>query len=133
MLNKKQRTQYIKGTFGESFFALESCDPRIPHTVKEKGSRAILAVAIGLCTNKEGLLCYYDYERGHMLHGKVEKNLKSGIVFKTNAFDKALVFEPLTLEIFNRELRPTLPEEVSERLNTLDDVCIWYRKQADMV
>ncbi len=133
MLDKRQRTQYIKGTFGESFFALESCDPRIPHTMRKKGSKAILAVAIGLCTNKEGLLCYYDYERGHMLRGKIEKNLKSGIVFKTDAFDKALVFEPLTLETFNRELRPTLPEEVSELLHSLDDVCMWYRKQAGMV
>ena len=113
MLDKQQRTQYIKGTFGESFFALESCDPRTP--------------------NKEGLLCYYDYERGHMLRGKIEKNLKSGIVFKTNAFDKALVFEPLTLETFDRELRHTLPEEVSELLHSIDDVCVWYRKQAGMV
>ena len=133
MLDKQQRTQYIKGTFGESFFALESCDPRTPYTMRQKGGKAILAVAIGLCTNKEGLLCYYDYERGHMLRGKIEQNLKSGIVFKTNAFDKALVFEPLTLETFDRELRHTLPEEVSELLHSIDDVCVWYRKQAGMV
>ena len=56
MLDKQQRTQYIKGTFGESFFALESCDPRTPYTMRQKGGKAILAVAIGLCTNKEGLL-----------------------------------------------------------------------------
>ena len=76
MLGKEERTQYIRAKYGSDFSALESCDPRTPYTVREKGSKAILAVAIGLCTSKDGQLCYYDFERGHMLRGKAVKKLK---------------------------------------------------------
>ena len=133
MLGKKERTQYIRAKYGSDFSAFESCDPRIPYTVREKGSKTILAVAIGLCTSKDGLLCYYDFERGHMLRGKAVKKLKNGIVFQTAIFKKPLVFEPLTLEEFEREFKPTLPNELAQRLNSLDDVYVWYRKEAGMV
>ena len=133
MLGKEERTQYIRAKYGSDFSALESCDPRTPYTVREKGSKAILSVAIGLCTSKDGQLCYYDFERGHMLRGKAVKKLKNGIIFQTAIFKKPLVFEPLTLEEFEREFKPTLPTELAQRLNSLDDVYVWYRKEAGMV
>ena len=83
MLGKKERTQYIRAKYGSDFSALESCDPRTPYTVREKGSKAILSVAIGLCTSKDGQLCYYDFERGHMLRGKEGNRLPNGYFQET--------------------------------------------------
>lgn len=104
-------------------------DPRTPYVMRHKGEEQIMSVAIGMCI-KDNRLCYYDFDRGHMLNGRIVKHLKDGILFKHNI--GTLVFTPMTLEEFDREFRPHLPDEVSQHLLDLDDVYVWYRKQANM-
>ena len=60
-------------------------------------------------------------------------NSNPATIMTDNAMADHIYIEPLTLETFDRELRHTLPEEVSELLHSIDDVCVWYRKQAGMV
>ena len=76
-------------------------------------------------------LFYYDIgcERGHILQGKVLKDLKNGIVFHAKELNWVFTLTELTMEQFEARIRPTLPQEVSEMLNDLDDVYVWYRQQ----
>lgn len=104
-------------------------DPRTPYIMRHKGEDQIMSVAIGMCF-KDRCLCYNDFDRGHMLKGRIVKHLKNGIVFKHHI--GTLVFTPMTLEEFDLEFRPYLPEEVSQSLQDLDDVYVWYRKQVNM-
>lgn len=133
MMSMKDREQYIKGYIGKPYLPLESCDPRMPYTMRIKGERHSLCIVIKLCMNKNGQLCFYDYERGHMLDGKVLKRLPNGLVFDGGPFGKPLIFKPLTLEEFDAYYRQDWPKEVSDLLHTLDDVYVWYRKQARLV
>ena len=101
--------------------------------MRKKGERKIIAVGIGLCMSESEKLCYDDLERGHMLDGKIIKHLKDGVVFYSEYFRAELVFEPLTFDEFNEHFRQYWPKEVSDLLHTLDDVYVWYRKQARLV
>lgn len=102
---------------------------RTVYAYRAKG-RALFDLAIMTCV-KDGRLCYYDFNRGHMLDGRVVKHLKDGIVFKSKALG-VLTFTPLTLKEFNEQIRPTLDPHLSSLLNDIDDVYVWYRKLADM-
>ena len=75
-------------------------------------------------------LFYYDIgaERGHVLPGKVIKNLKDGIVFRAKELNWDITLRELTMEQFDTRIRPRLRPEVSEMLNDLDDVYVWYRQ-----
>ncbi|MEG1514835.1 MAG: hypothetical protein RSD95_08135 [Clostridia bacterium] len=136
MIDIRQRTLYVKGFFGESFSAIEALDPRVPYAMRIKGKDHISSVVIGMCADDEERLCYYD-GRGHMLDGKIIKTVKDGgIVFRMNSKVFAgrngdtLIFTPLTMTEFDEQLRPNLDEHLSQYLNDLDDVYVWYRKQA---
>lgn len=108
-------------------------DKRTIYTVRLEGESAFMELAIGLCMD-EGQLCYYNFERVHMLDGRKVKDLPNGIVFKlkSNPFGRnnTLVFKPLTMDEFEERIRPQLPEELSVMLQDIDDVYFWYRKQA---
>ena len=75
-------------------------------------------------------LGYWNFERGHLLDGKVKRNLKNGIVFQATELNWTLTLTELTMEEFETEIRPRLRPEVSEMLNDLDDVYVWCRQQA---
>lgn len=75
-------------------------------------------------------LTYWNFERGHLLDGKVKKELRNGIVFKATGLNWTLTLTELTMEEFEAEIRPRLRPEVSEMLNDLDDVYVWCRQQA---
>jgi len=78
-------------------------------------------------------LQYYDIgcERGHRLEGKVVKDLPNGIVFewanRSGMFDTFKLTE-LTMEEFERRVRPTLDEYQSKCINDLDDAYVFYRR-----
>lgn len=80
-------------------------------------------------------LQYYDIgcERGHRLEGKLIKELPNGIVFRWDnrdgMFDTFKLTE-LTMEEFERRVRPTLDEYQNRCLIDLDDVYVWYRRMA---
>ena len=75
-------------------------------------------------------LGYWNFERGHLLDGRVKKELRNGIVFKATALNWTLTLTELTMEEFETEIRPRLAPEVSAMLNDLDDVYTWCRQQA---
>jgi len=79
-------------------------------------------------------LFYFDLgaERGHLLPGKVKKNLADGIVFRAKELNWDITLTELTMEQFEARIRPSLRTEVSEMLNDLDDVYVWYRQQASI-
>ena len=76
-------------------------------------------------------LFYYDIgaERGHVLPGKVVKDLPNGIVFYVPHLKWQFTLTELTMEQFETRIRPTLPEVISAMLNDLDDVYVWYRQK----
>ncbi len=80
-------------------------------------------------------LQYYDIgcERGHRLEGKVAKELPNGIIFKWAGHDQLFKLTEMTMDEFERRVRPTLDEYQSRYINDLDDVYVWYRKQAGIV
>lgn len=88
---------------------------------------------VGNWDDEKGLhLFYYDIgcERGHVLPGKVVKDLPNGIVFDAKNPKWRFTLTELTYDEFNKRIRPTLDEHLSQYLNDLDDVYVWYRKQA---
>lgn len=76
-------------------------------------------------------LFYWDIgaERGHLLPGKVKKNLPDGIVFRAKELNWDIKLTELTMEQFESRIRPSLMPEVSAMLNDLDDVYTWYRQR----
>ncbi len=68
-------------------------------------------------------------ERGHLLEGTVKKDLKNGIVFDAKNAGYILTMTELTMEQFEKRIRPHLDENVSDMLNDLDDVYVWCRQQ----
>lgn len=113
-------------------------DPRTPYIVRKEGRQGIFTTAIDTQFIK-GQLCFvagYDpYRRGHMLDGKVVKELKNGIVFdygnKRNGYER-LTFTPMTYEEFNTYIRPYITERESAMIHDLDDAYFWYRRCCDM-
>ena len=81
--------------------------------------------------DKYDCLCWYNFERGHMIFGRVKKETPTGIIFKSNNMGKIELRE-MTMEWFNERIRPSLYPEVSEIINDLDDVFTWYRQLAGM-
>lgn len=75
-------------------------------------------------------LFYYSIgeERGHKLQGKVVKDLPNGIVFYVPHLKWQFTLTELTMEQFEKRIRPHLDEYVSAMLNDLDDVYTWYRQ-----
>lgn len=106
-------------------------DPRTPYTMRRKGSKAVDVVLMATF-DEEKRLCYYDLERGHMLDGKTKKELESGIVFQSEALGE-ITLKPLTLKEFDELIRPWLDDYESRKLQTLDDVYFWYRRQVGIV
>ena len=82
--------------------------------------------------NDEGhpQLSYWNFERGHLIDGKVKKDMRNGVVFRATELNWMLTLTELTMEEFEAEIRPRLQPEVSEMLNDLDDVYVWCRQQA---
>ena len=79
---------------------------------------------------KREYIRYYNFEREHVFYGRLKKQTKDGFVFKTAENGWTLTFAELTLQDFNDNIRPNLPQEVSEMLVDLDDVYTWLRQQA---
>ena len=83
-------------------------------------------------------LFYYDIgcERGHILPGKVIKEMKNGVVFRWEP-DKGepelFKLTEMTYDDFNRRIRPSLSEYVSRHIHDLDDVQVFYRRMVHMV
>ena len=75
-------------------------------------------------------LFYYSVgdERGHKLQGKTVKDLPNGIVFYVPRLKWQFTLTELTMEQFEKRIRPHLDENVSAMLNDLDDVYTWYRQ-----
>ena len=75
-------------------------------------------------------LTYWDIgaERGHLLPGKVKKNLPDGIIFHAKELNWDITLKELTMEQFETRIRSNLQPEVSNMLNDLDDVYVWYRQ-----
>lgn len=105
--------------------------------LRDRG-RGTPAIAIKCKTDKQErsdgkkhlCLFYYDIgcERGHILPGKVVKDLRNGIIFHARELNWDIKLTELTIEQFDERVRPRLQPEVSEMLNDLDDVYIWYRQ-----
>lgn len=82
-------------------------------------------------------LQYYDLgcERGHRLEGRVIKDLPNGIVFEwenhNGMFDTFKLTE-LTMDEFERRVRPTLDEYESDCIHDLDDVYVFYRRMVGL-
>lgn len=106
-------------------------DTRTPYTMRIKGSKAV-DIVVAACFDEENRLCYYDLERGHMLDGKTKKELPSGIVFESVTMGE-VTLKPLTLKEFDELVRPWLDEYESSKLQTLNDIYFWYRRQAGIV
>lgn len=103
------------------------------HDNRRKGRRDTTEYAIKAeIVNDEGhpQLGYWNFERGHLIDGKVTKDLRNGIVFKATELNWTFTLTELTMEEFEAEIRPRLQPEVSEMLNDLDDVYVWCRQQA---
>lgn len=82
---------------------------------------------------KNGLrtqLGYYNLERGHLIDGRVLKNKKDGIVFYAARLDWILTMHELTMDDFDKLVRPNIPDELSVALQDIDDVFFWYRREA---
>lgn len=79
-------------------------------------------------------LAYYDIgcERGHILNGRIVKDLRNGVVFRAKRQNMDIKLTELTMEQFNARIRPSLQPEISEMLNDLDDVYVWYRQLVGM-
>ena len=108
-------------------------DPRTPYIcriVDDYGEG--IDSAINAQINEDGLLCYQNLIRGHMLNGKVKKELPNGIVFETENLG-TFTLTPITMEQFDRYERPSLDDYESGKLQTLDDVYFWYRRQVGIV
>ena len=109
-------------------------DPHTPYTVRQEGRPGIFTFAIQTQV-QDGRLCFlagYDEDaRGHMLDGKVVKELKNGIVFdygnKRNSHER-LTLTPMTYEEFNTNIRPYITEQESSLIHDLDDAYFWYRR-----
>lgn len=135
MASKEERTLNIQSKYGKDFEAFEDVDPRVPHVMREEGDR-ILSIAIGICISKDGKLCYFDGERGHMLNGKLHKKRRNGFDWKyvhSEKYFEILRFDRMTMEDFDSQLRQYCTEELSAQLQNLDDVYIWYRRLAGIV
>lgn len=104
-------------------------NPRTVYAVRFKGN-PLFDLAIMACI-KDKQLCYYDFNRGHMLEGRVIRNLKDGIIFKSKARGD-ITLTPLTLNEFNEQIRPSLVPRLSDMLIDLDDVYSWYRRLANV-
>lgn len=76
--------------------------------------------------------CDIGCERGHIMNGKIVKDLRNGIVFRAKQQNMDIKLTELTMEQFNARVRPSLQPEVSEMLNDLDDVYVWYRQMVGM-
>ena len=78
---------------------------------------------------KKCVLWYSNFERGHSPEGKVIKDLPNGIIFKATDAKCTIKLTELTMEEFEKYIRPNLLPEVSEMLNDPDDVYTWCRQQ----
>lgn len=106
-------------------------DPRTPYCLRwEKSDN--LSVVIAACIDAENRLCYYDYERGHMMDGKVKEELPSGIIFESIFFG-LMTLTPLTLEEFDEHFRPWMDEYLSGLLEDMGDISFWYHREAGIV
>lgn len=106
-------------------------DPRVPYALRWEDADYITVVLMA-CIDKENRLCYYDFERGHMIDGKVRQELPSGIIFESSSFG-LMTLTPLTLEEFDKHIRPWLDEYESGKLLDMGDIAFWYRRQAGIV
>ena len=96
----------------------------------------VLAINAGIVREGRGwALEYLDLgsERGHIIKGKITKDMKNGVVFESPECDATFSFTELTYEEFDRRIRPHLSEWESHLLNDLDDVQVYYRKIAGMI
>ena len=75
-------------------------------------------------------LSYFDIgcQHVHLFQGKVVKDMPNGIVFRAKERNYDIWLTELTMEQFDTRIRRVLPAEVSEMLNDLDDVYVWYRQ-----
>ena len=108
-------------------------DQRTVYTVKRqdwKPDGFNFDLAIQTCLQR-GRLCYFNFDRGHMLDGKVVKELDNGIVFDSSTLG-IITLSPLTLREFNAYIRPSLDPYVRQYIHDIDDVNVWYRKLAGM-
>lgn len=137
MADKQQRTLNIQSRHGEDFEAFEDVDPRVPHVMRHKGEQRILSIAIDICISNDGKLCYFNGERGHALKGKLHKKHRNGgfewKYIHTGGNSEILKFDQMTMDDFDAQLRPLCTDELSAKLQDLDDVYIWYRKLAGIV
>lgn len=120
-------------------------DPRKPYTVRIKmGTNGVNSTGFGIDFSLErepdedgierDVLLYWNFERGHAIHGSVTKYLKRGLVFKASHLDGwTFTVTEMTLDEFDEFIRPNLPEEASRLIHTLDDACVWLRRQAEIV
>lgn len=108
-------------------------DPRTVYTMRRKGEKQIAELAIQMHVDR-GLLCYYNFNRGHALRGEITKEYRGGGVefdFRHGEAENVILqFRPLTYDEFNAEIRPNLSEWESRLLNDLDDVYTYYRRIA---
>jgi hypothetical protein len=83
---------------------------------------------------RETSLFYFDIgcSRGHLLSGKIKKELKNGITFYAKNASRDITLTELTMEEFEQRVRPHLEPVDSEMLHDLDDVYTWYRQMVEM-
>ncbi len=120
-------------------------DTRKPYTVRIKmGTNNTISTEFGIRFsieheqdedgNETDTLVYFNFERGHAIHGSVTKYLKRGLVFKASYLEGwTFTVTEMTLDEFDEFIRPNLPEETSRLIHTLDDACVWLRRQAEIV
>ena len=79
-------------------------------------------------------LQYWDIgcERGHRLEGRIKKRLPNGIIFEWSGHHKSFKLTELTMEEFERRVRPSLDEYESNCIHDLDDVHVFYRRMVGL-
>lgn len=103
---------------------------------KRKRIESFTEIAVKAEIVKDGLrkqLGYHNLVRGHLLDGRATRNLKDGLVFYADKLGWTFTLHELTMADFDTMVRPNLPPELSQHLLDLDDVYVWYRKQAGIV
>ena len=102
---------------------------RKTYTFKWPSSKKPNGLAMN-CPMKDGRLCFFDTDRGHMIPGEVVKDGEDAFTFRSTGFEPGeWEFKALTIEDVRRGVVWIENGDVIARtIRTTDDLQEWYRK-----
>ena len=99
-----------------------------PRTGQKVGAQLALHVQLRAGRDDE-IMCFFDTERGHMIHGEITSIHDHGFTFQ-DIENFTWELREVTIQEFRHRLAKTVGHgvEIAKTLKTTDDLWAWYRR-----